>query len=88
MIAKLNAEQQQVLREHGEQPVELLDPETNRVYILIGRDQFERMRPIFENDSLTEKEKEHLLREGGRRAGWDDPEMDAYDQYDKFKSSS
>ena len=34
------------------------------------------------DDALTDAEEAALLREAGRLAGWDDPEMTAYDQLD------
>ena len=84
-IAKLTTELQQALREHGEGPVPVVDPATNRAYVLIAQEQYERLKPLFERDLLTSQEQKQLLRDAGRRAGWDDPEMAAYDNYDDHR---
>ncbi len=44
-----------------------------------------RIEPVaaFEEEELTPEEKLFLLAESGRRAGWDAPEMDDYDNYDE-----
>jgi hypothetical protein len=34
-------------------------------------------------EDLTPEEQIILLASSGNRAGWDDPEMDAYDNYDE-----
>lgn len=85
MIVKLNDELHDALIEQGERPIEVLDPATNRVYVLLAREQYERLRLLFDTDPLSPEEQRHLIREAGRRAGWDDQEMDAYDRYDEVR---
>jgi hypothetical protein len=43
------------------------DPKTNQVYIPVRADVYERMRPVIDGYM--------------RRAGWDDPGLDVYEQY-------
>jgi hypothetical protein len=50
-------------------PPKLRDPRTNQTYILVRADVYERMRAVV--DGVT------------NRAGWDDPALDAYEQYRK-----
>lgn len=85
-MTKLNEEQRQALQERGDGPVEVVDPGTSKVYVLIAREQYERLKPLFEQEPLTSQEQQALLRRAGERAGWHDPEMDAYDRYDEHKS--
>ncbi|MEX0612157.1 MAG: hypothetical protein WD229_08545 [Pirellulales bacterium] len=85
MATNLSEELQRALRDQGDGPVEVVDPGTNRTYFLIPREQYERLKPLFEDDPMTPEEQRHLLREAGRRAGWDDPAMDAYDDYDEAR---
>lgn len=85
-MTKLNEEQRQALKERGDGPVEVVDPGTSKVYVLIAREQYERLKPLFEQEPLTSPEQRALLRRAGERAGWDDPQMDAYDRYDEHKS--
>ena len=76
---RMIAELQQALREHGEEPVLVVNPATNRAYVLIAQEQYERLKPLFEKDLLTSQAQKQLLRDAGRRARWDHPEMAAYD---------
>jgi hypothetical protein len=86
MAAQLSDELRRELEQHGGRPIEVVDPTTNKVYLLIPREQYERLKPLFEDEPLSELEQRELLRQAGRRAGWDDPEMDAYDRYDEHRS--
>lgn len=66
-MIELTEEQQ---RELGKaEPTTLHDPRTDETYVLVRADLYERMRAII--DGAT------------RRAGWDDPALDAYEQYRK-----
>ena len=48
-------------------PVRVRDPETNETYVLVREDAYRKMREVI--DGVT------------RRAGWDDPALDVYEQY-------
>jgi hypothetical protein len=63
----LTEEQQ---RELGKaEPTKVRDPRTNETFVLVPVGVYERMRAII--DGAT------------KRAGWDDPALDAYEQYRK-----
>ncbi len=49
-----------------QQPVEVRDPKTNEVYVLVRKAVYERVRS--------------LVREVNERADWDDPAFDVYDR--------
>ncbi|MBI3462004.1 MAG: hypothetical protein HY000_02950 [Planctomycetes bacterium] len=85
MTTKLSAELQQALDEQGGTPIKVVHPVTNQVYLLIAAEQYERLKPLFEEDPMSEQEQRFLLQQAGKRAGWDDPEMDAYDNYDAHR---
>ena len=85
MTPKLTEELQQALEEQGGAPVKVVHPVTNEVYFLIAANQYDRLKPLFEHDPMTEQEQRFLLQQAGKRAGWDDPEMDAYDNYDAHR---
>ncbi len=87
-MVQLNDELQRAVHAQANGPVPVLDPSSNRVYVLISRDQYDRLRPLFENAPLTLDEQGQLLINACRRAGWDDPEMDAYDRYDEHRPST
>ncbi len=86
MTPKLNSEQLQALHDGDDRPIEVVDPETNRIYILLAQEQYERLKPLFEGVPVSTEEQREIIREAGRRAGWDDPEMDVYDRYDEERS--
>ena len=86
MAAQLSEELRREIERHGDRPIELVDPATNKVYLLISREHYDRLRPVFEDERLSDLEQRELLRQAGRRAGWDDPEMDAYDDYDERRA--
>ena len=82
MATILSDDLQAAVQQHGDRPVEAVDPTTNKHYVVVPREQYDRLKPLFDDDPLTRSEQEHLLRKAGERAGWDEAEMDAYDQYD------
>ena len=45
------------------------------------------MQALLEPSRLTYNEQRELMRAAGVRAGWDDPAMDAYDNYDTGRGS-
>jgi hypothetical protein len=67
-----------LLRDEPEMP-HLMDPRTGVAYVVLREERYERFKAFFEDDPLTSAEKKALLREAGRRAGWDDPAWDADD---------
>jgi hypothetical protein len=85
MATKLTNEQRDDLQQHGNQPVPVVDPETNAVYFLVARDVFERFRAIFDDEPFDVRETYAAQSAAAGQAGWDDPEMDVYDHYDSRK---
>jgi len=73
---------QQALDAQSGEPLRVVDPRTQQAYVLLREDVFERLKALFADDDLAAEDKLFLLAESGRRAGWDAPEMDDYDNYD------
>jgi hypothetical protein len=63
-MIELNEEQRREL--DSAEPARARDPQTNQIYVLVRADVYEQIRAII--DGFT------------RRAGWDDPEMNVYDE--------
>ncbi|HEY7311839.1 MAG TPA: hypothetical protein VH643_20920 [Gemmataceae bacterium] len=57
----------------------LTDPRTNTIYALLPEERYERFKAFFEEDPFSAAERRALLREAGKRAGWDAPEADDAD---------
>ena len=82
MIA-LSKELQQAIQEADEQPVRLVNPETNVEYVVLPAEIFNRMQGVFyDTDPLTPEERHQLLVRVGLSVGWDDPAMDVYNALD------
>lgn len=85
MTTKLTIEQRNDIQQHGNKPVSVVDPETNAVYFLISSDLFHRLRPLFDDEPFDIRETYAAQSEVAGKCGWDDPEMDVYDDYDSNK---
>ena len=84
----LTEEQRQVLHGAADRvPITVLDPTTNLSYVLVREDLYNRFKSLFEEDPITSNERLFHLQQCGRRAGWEDPEMDVYDDLDPRRPS-
>ena|SRR5712692_939302 len=54
-----------------------IDARTGKEYALLTAERYERFKALFEEDPLSSAEKTALLREAGKRAGWDSPVWDS-----------
>jgi hypothetical protein len=71
---------EQQRRELEANPPRVVDPLTNKTYVLVSEEVYERIQDLLVPERLTKNEQQGLLRAAGKRAGWDDPEMDVYDR--------
>lgn len=85
----LSKEIQEAVQKSEDKLIRLIDPETNVEYVVLPAETFEQMRKgiYYDDGPLTEEEQNALLIEFGRRAGWDDPEMDIYNDLDPRRKS-
>ena len=76
----LTKEIQKAIKDSQEDPVRLVDPETKVEYVVLPVEIYELMRKgrYYDDGPLTEEERRYVLIQAGLRAGWDDPEMDVY----------
>jgi hypothetical protein len=77
-MTPLTPELRKAIEEAGDQPVPVIDPETQRRYVLLREEIYERLHSLFEAGPLSKDEQRYLLEQAAKRAGWDDPEMDVY----------
>jgi hypothetical protein len=78
-MTTITPEIREAIAQAGEQPVELSDPETNSVYIIVRVEVDERLRA--HQDDLQIRDAYPLMDRVAAREGWDDPEMDIYNDY-------
>lgn len=87
MIA-IPKELRQAVQESENNLIRLIDPETHAEYVVLSADKFTQMQAKFYDDSpLAEEEQRALLVQFGLRAGWDDPEMDIYNELDPRRNA-
>jgi len=77
MIA-LPKDLQDAVREAGDQPVHVTDIETNAEYVVVPMKVFQQLTAGVPRKVLSKEEQVKLLVATGVRAGWDDPELDIY----------
>jgi len=83
MLVELSQDQRQALDFAGT-PLEIVDPRSGSVYVLMRQESFARVRSLVE-DELGETYSAQI--ESAMRAGWDDPAMDEYNDYDRHRSA-
>ena len=82
MIA-ISEELRQAVQDSKDNLVRLVDPETNAEYVVLSAETFAQMQEkLYDDGPLTPDERRSLLVQAGLRAGWDDPEMDVYNELD------
>jgi hypothetical protein len=76
-------ELQEALRASHGRPLRLTDPDTQAEYVLLQAEVYDQLQGLLYNEtSLTPDERRAVLIQAGLRAGWDDPEMDVYNDLD------
>lgn len=88
MTPALTDQQRQVLEADPGQPVPVVDEQTRRVYYLISAEQFETVKSLFTEEPFEPREMYPLTAKTAGDAGWNDPAMDVYDDYDAHRTSS
>ena len=85
MTIQLTEEQWQSIQGAPEAPPRVSDPAHNENFVLLKAEVYERFKSLFEEDPVTQEERNSQLQQFGKRAGWDDPAMDIYDELDPRK---
>jgi len=82
MVVPLPEELRTVLVAHPGAAVELVDERTRSAYVLVPAEEFERLKTAAEDD-LSDTYAAQV--ESAMRAGWGDPRMDEYNDYDAHR---
>lgn len=82
MPIQLTEEQWSTVTQGSETPVRVSAPAQSAMFVLVRAEIYERFKSLFEEDPVTQQERLFQLQQFGKRAGWDDPEMDVYDDLD------
>jgi hypothetical protein len=80
MMLELTEQQQQAVDASSE-PARLIDPRTNKTYVLIGADIYERIKGLLvEDDALDMRQVAILVERAMREDDADDPTLEFYQQ--------
>jgi hypothetical protein len=77
-MATLTKEQRQLLQESGGEALRLVDPDTNKEYVLLPAEVYEQLRSVLTD--LNPRDLYPALQRALQDEGWDDPHMDEYNR--------
>lgn len=86
MTLTLTAEQQQALFAEPNQPLQLVDDKGTRTWYVISAEQYQAMQSVFSETEFRPEELAPLIAQAAADAGWADPLMDGYDNYDEHRA--
>jgi hypothetical protein len=81
MNATLTPEQLQALADCSTEPIRLIDPQSQQAYVLVRADEYDQLLELVKDDYNLRDTYAAQLR-SAMRAGWGDPAMDDYNDYD------
>lgn len=79
MQLPLSSELRQALSAHPGEPLELLHADSGAAYIVVPRERFETLQALLSATDFNIRETYAAQSRFLGEAGWDDPEMDEYD---------
>ena len=82
MTAKLPDELRTAVTTHPGELLELIDDQTHLAYVLVPADEFQRLK-IAAEDEVGDTYAAQV--ESAMQAGWDDPRMNEYNDYDTHR---
>jgi hypothetical protein len=86
MTTKLPDDLRQAIEKDSGSPVHLVDIATNAHYVLMRAELYESLSALFAaGEEFDSRELYLLMAKSAASAGWDDPELDAYNDYDAHK---
>lgn len=86
MSITLSAEQRQAIADHPGEPVELIDEVSQARFVLLPAEQFDRIKALLSTDEFDVRESYAAQSAALAAAGWDDPELDIYNDYDAHRT--
>ena len=85
MTAKMLDELRNVVIAHPGETLELIDEQTHQAYVLVPADEFHRLKQTAQ-DELRDTYAAQV--ESAMLAGWNDPRMDDYNDYDSRREQA
>ncbi|HZL38345.1 MAG TPA: hypothetical protein VFC78_23730 [Tepidisphaeraceae bacterium] len=88
MPLELSQSQREALSHLGNELLYLLDPETSIRYVLVPADAYERLSASIGEPRMNIDETYAAQEAVARAHGWDEPAMDAYNDYDAHRTEA
>jgi hypothetical protein len=85
MTLKLTDEMRSALGQSPGATLRIEDEQTHVQYVLLPLATYERVMSLFTDESLDVRDTYAAQSAAAGSAGWDDPEMDVYDDYDAHR---
>ena len=85
MSVSLTPEQLKALAAQPGEPLELVDDLSHARYVLLPAEQFDRVKALLSDDEFQLRETYPAQEATLADAGWDDPELDLYNDYDAHR---
>jgi len=86
MTITMTPELRKAITEAGDEPVRIVDPETNWTYLVVKFQDHSAGTPLYEaggeDEEAIVKRTYPLIDKAFGAAGWDDPLMDEYNDYE------
>lgn len=88
MNPRISEEQRPALNSRPGQPVTVEDELTHSKYVLLPLDLYERVHSLFRDEPFDVTDTYAAQSAAAGAAGWDDPEMDVYSDYDAHRRTA
>ena len=82
---ELTEEERREVRQGNRNPVRLTDPDTQREYILLPAEVYDRLKSLLYDDGDFDPAVGYALTDEVMKEDWDDPKMADYDRYEEHK---
>jgi hypothetical protein len=86
MSIPLSPEQALAIAAHPGEPLEVVDNRSHARYVLLPAEQFDRIKALLETEPFDLSQTYAAQEQALGKAGWDDPELDIYNDYDAHRS--
>ena len=83
MASELSKEQKRDIEQHGDRPIQIVDPDTQKIYFIIAGELYDRVRPLF--DEGFDIRETYAAQDEALTKVWNDPELDVYNDHDVQK---
>ncbi len=87
MSIELNDAQSKALEQAGSMLARVTDPRTQKTYVLVSTDVFDRIKAMLAEDDYSLADTYRSQVDSAMQAGWNDPAMDDYNNYDAHRKS-